>query len=56
MPLKKGTSQQVVSQNIANEVNAGRPQKQAVAMALTNAGKPKIPGQPPVPTKNKFAL
>ena len=41
MPLKKGSSQKVISQNIRTEMKAGRPQKQAIAMALRSAGKPK---------------
>lgn len=39
MPLKSGSSDKVVSENIKTEIAAGRPQKQAVAISLQKAGK-----------------
>lgn len=39
MPLKKGSSKKVVSTNIKELMTTGRPQKQAVAIALKTAGK-----------------
>jgi hypothetical protein len=39
MPLSKGKSKEAVSKNIKTEMKAGKPQKQAVAIALNQARK-----------------
>lgn len=41
MPLKKGSSKKVISDNIRTEMHHGRPQKQAIAIAMSEAGKSK---------------
>lgn len=39
MPLEPGSSKEAISHNIAAEIEAGKPKKQAVAIAYSEAGK-----------------
>lgn len=41
MPLKKGSSQKVISQNIGELIKSGRPPKQAAEIAYSEARKSK---------------
>lgn len=41
MPLKKGSSQKVISANIATEIKHGKKRSQAIAIAMNKAGKRK---------------
>ena len=41
MPLKKGKSDKIISQNISELMHSGRPKNQAIAISMSKAGKSK---------------
>ena len=41
MPMKKGYSKKTVAKNIRTEMAAGKPQKQAITIALSTAARSK---------------
>lgn len=45
MPLKKGKSKKVISENIRTEMYAGKPREQAIAIAMSKAEKSKKKGK-----------
>lgn len=51
MPLSKGNNKKAVSKNIKTEMKAGKPQKQAVAIALNTARRSSSDGY--IKSKNK---
>lgn len=54
MPLKSGSSNKAVSKNIKTEIKAGKPKKQAIAIALNKAGKSKKKSKDGVQTIDGF--
>ena len=45
MPLKRGSSQKTISRNISTLRHEGKPQAQAIAIAMRTAGKSRPKGK-----------
>ncbi len=56
MPLTKGSSKEAFSQNVKAEVAAGKPQKQAVAIAYRVSGKDNAPPLVTQPNAGAFSV
>ena len=41
MPLKRGSSKKIIAENIKTELAANKPRNQAIAIAMSKAGKTK---------------
>jgi len=55
MPLKSGKSKEVISENISTEVHAGKPQKQAIAIAMNQAKVGRFKPKTKIPKKPYFS-
>lgn len=54
MPLKEGYSPKSIAKNISTEISAGKPRKQAIAIALSTAAKAaKKAGKPEMAPKKR---
>lgn len=45
MPLQEGNSKKIISKNISEMVHSGKPNKQAIAIALSKARRKKRPSK-----------